>query len=84
MVNVRRMTNFKRLRMKKALSLSELSQLSNLSPVTINRVENGLQKPRPSTIRSLARGLGIDVEDLTTEDDYSVPSKSRPSSGEPS
>jgi transcriptional regulator with XRE-family HTH domain len=65
--NGRRMQNLKWLRKQKALSLTDLSQRARISPVTINRIENGKQKPRPRTIRELARALEVRVEDLTSE-----------------
>jgi transcriptional regulator with XRE-family HTH domain len=58
--------NLKALRERRALSLAELSEISKVGRVTINRVENGKQKPRPRTIRALARALKVDVEELTS------------------
>ena len=57
----------KNLRQRRALSLTDLAELSKVGRVTINRIENGKQKPRPRTIRALAEALQIDVEDLTSE-----------------
>jgi transcriptional regulator with XRE-family HTH domain len=57
----------KRLRERRALSLSDLAQLTGLSRVTINRIENGKQKPLPRTIRKLAKALNVEVEELTSE-----------------
>ncbi len=57
-------TRLKQLRELKALSLSDLADLSR---VTINRIENGKQKPMPRTLRRLAAGLGVCVEELTTK-----------------
>jgi transcriptional regulator with XRE-family HTH domain len=55
------------LRERRALSLSDLAQLTGLSRVTINRIENGKQKPLPRTIRKLAKALDVEVEELTSE-----------------
>lgn len=55
------------LRKLRALSLSELAQLSNVGRVTINRIENGKQKPLPRTIRRLAEALQVSVEELTSD-----------------
>ncbi|MDA0734273.1 MAG: helix-turn-helix transcriptional regulator [Chloroflexi bacterium] len=55
------------LRQRRALSLSELAQLSNVGRVTINRIENGKQKPMPRTIRRLAQALQVSVEELTSD-----------------
>jgi transcriptional regulator with XRE-family HTH domain len=57
----------KALRKRRALSLSELAQMSNVSRVTINRIENGKQKPLPRTIRRLAKALQVGVEELTSD-----------------
>jgi transcriptional regulator with XRE-family HTH domain len=58
--------NLKMLRQRRALSLSDLALLSQVSRVTINRIENGKQKPSPRTIRKLAEALQVSVEDLTS------------------
>jgi transcriptional regulator with XRE-family HTH domain len=57
----------KELRKKRALSLTDLSQLSKVSRVTINLIENGKQNAQPRTIRALARALKVDVEELTSD-----------------
>ena len=58
--------NLKRLREQRALSLTDLSRMANLSRVTINRIENGKQKPMPRTIHKLAKALQVKVEELTS------------------
>lgn len=57
----------KKIREQRALSLSDLAEVTGLSRVTINRIENGKQRPMPRTIRKLAKALGVTVEELTTE-----------------
>ena len=57
----------KKLREQRALSLSDVAQITGLSRVTINRIENGKQRPMPRTIRKLANALGVNVEELTSE-----------------
>lgn len=57
----------KRLRDQRALSLTDLAQITGLSRVTINRIENGKQKPMPRTTRKLAEALGVRVEELTSD-----------------
>ena len=59
--------NLKMLRERRALSLSELALMSDVSRGTINRIENGKQKPSPSTIRKLAQALNVNVEELTSD-----------------
>jgi len=58
----------KKLRQQQALSLSDLAELTKLSRVTINRIENGKQNPMPRTIRRLAKALGVSVQELTSEE----------------
>ena len=55
------------LRERRALSLADLAQLSRVGRVTISRIENGRQKPRPKTIRALAEALQVEVEELTSQ-----------------
>ncbi len=55
------------LRARRALSLTDLSEMSGIGRVTINRIENGKQRPHPRTVRALAEALGVDVEELTSE-----------------
>jgi transcriptional regulator with XRE-family HTH domain len=58
--------NLKRLREKRALSLTDLERISGVNRVTINRIENGKQKAMPRTIRKLAEALHVKVEELTS------------------
>jgi predicted transcriptional regulator len=62
-VNVHRL---KELRTLRALTLRELGQQSGVSYATIWRLENGHKEARPSTIRKLARALGVDTAELVT------------------
>jgi len=57
----------KKLREQRALSLSDVAEITGLSRVTINRIENGKQRPMPRTIRKLANALGVNVEELTSD-----------------
>jgi transcriptional regulator with XRE-family HTH domain len=52
------------LREKKALTLHELEELSGVGADGISKIENGHRKPRPATLRKLARALGVEVEDF--------------------
>jgi transcriptional regulator with XRE-family HTH domain len=51
-------------RQKKLLTLRELGAITGVGVDTINRLENGLQQPRISTIRKLAAALDVDAEYL--------------------
>jgi transcriptional regulator with XRE-family HTH domain len=57
----------KALREQQALSLSDVAQITGLSRVTINRIENGKQKPMPRTIRKLAKAFNVPIDELTSE-----------------
>lgn len=55
------------LRERRALTLRELAEMSGVAADTINQIELGHRKPRPSTLRKLARALGVNVEDFYME-----------------
>ena len=55
------------LRERRALTLRELSEISGVAADTINQIELGHRKPRPSTLRKLARALEVDVEEFYRE-----------------
>ncbi len=57
-------SNLKRLREQRVLSLTDLAQIAGVNRVTINRIENGKQKPMPRTLRKLAEALQVSVEEL--------------------
>ena len=59
--------HLKVLRKRRALSLSELALLSNVGRVSINRIENGKQKPMARTMLRLAQTLEVSVEELTSD-----------------
>jgi transcriptional regulator with XRE-family HTH domain len=55
------------IREHRALTLRELGELSGVDANTINQIELGRRKARPSTIRKLARALGVEPEELKAE-----------------
>ena len=42
----------------------ELAERSGISRANISRLENGLQRPRISTVRKLAAALGVEPDEL--------------------
>ena len=48
----------------KMLTLKQLSEKSGVSNVTIVRLKNGTQKPKPITVGKLAKALGVDVTEI--------------------
>jgi transcriptional regulator with XRE-family HTH domain len=65
------------LREQRALTLRELSAMSGVAADTINQIELGHRKARPSTLRKLAKALDVEVTDLFREPD--APKVSAPS-----
>ena len=53
------MAKLKELREKQFLSQEELSRKAETTTGTINRLENGKQKPRFATRRKIARALNV-------------------------
>ena len=43
---------------------AELAERTGIAEATISRIENGLQRPRISTVRRLAEALGVSPEAL--------------------
>jgi transcriptional regulator with XRE-family HTH domain len=60
------------LRERRALTLRELSAMSGVAADTINQIELGHRKPRPSTLRKLAKALNIEPQELTAPKDVVV------------
>ena len=54
-------------RESQALTLRDLAERSGVDANTINQVELGRRKPRPSTLRKLSKALDVDVRDLFEE-----------------
>lgn len=51
-------------RLSRRLSQQRLADLTRLDRSTLSRIENGRQRPHPSTRRLLAAALGCDVDAL--------------------
>jgi transcriptional regulator with XRE-family HTH domain len=58
------MATLKALREKQYLSQEDLAKKSEMTVSTINRLENGKQKPRFATIRKLAKALKVKPETI--------------------
>ena len=58
------MQELRNIRLRKGLSQANLSERTGVAEVTISEAEAGKRTPRPSTLRKLAQGLGVEVEDL--------------------
>lgn len=51
-------------RIERGLSLRDLSLMSGIDSGTINRLENGLSKPRAKTVKALCDALGVSTSEL--------------------
>lgn len=56
--------NLKRARNLRGLSQDGLAELADVNNVTVWATETGRSVPRPSTLRRLAKALGLEVADL--------------------
>jgi transcriptional regulator with XRE-family HTH domain len=61
--------NLKRIRNEYPLTVRELAEMSGVSYDTITKVENGHREARPSTIRKLAKALGVEPRELMTREE---------------
>jgi transcriptional regulator with XRE-family HTH domain len=55
--------NLKEWRTKKAISIEELAEKADVSPVTIHNIEHG-NPSRHSTKRKIAKALGLKPEEI--------------------
>ena len=46
------------------LTQRELANLAGIAELSVHKIETGTQQPRPTTIRKLARALGVKPADL--------------------
>jgi transcriptional regulator with XRE-family HTH domain len=72
------------LRESQGLTLRDLAERSGVDANTINQVELGHRKPRPSTLRKLAKALNVEVADFFREPAVplvEVPREAGPDSG---
>ena len=63
------MDRLRELRRLRVLTLRELEEESGVSYNTIWRLENGHREGRPSTIRKLARALGVQPAELVVSEE---------------
>lgn len=54
------------LRQRRTYSIRELSEKSGVSPDAIVKLEHEYRRPRPGTVRKVAKALGVSAEYLTT------------------
>ena len=61
------MTRLRSIRERKGVSLRALKQISGVAVATLARIEAGGYDPRLSTLRRLAKALGVTVAELIGE-----------------
>ena len=54
----------KELRERRVLTQSELAEKAGVRSATVTDIETGKHRPRPSTIRKLAKALSVGPEEL--------------------
>jgi transcriptional regulator with XRE-family HTH domain len=54
----------KEARLRRLLTQAELAERAGMTESTVNRIEQGLQTPRISSIRKLAHALDVPAEEL--------------------
>jgi transcriptional regulator with XRE-family HTH domain len=54
-------------RIAKGYTQKELSELTNISTRSIQRIENGELKPRLFTVKALSKSLGFSLEEIPSE-----------------
>ena len=59
-------TALSRARYRNVMTQQDLADAAGLTVSTVNRIEKGIQEPRLSTIRKLAKALNVGPLDLTT------------------
>ena len=58
----------KRIREDLSFSQRELAEEADVSPATVNKIETGeVKRPHPSTMRKIAKALGIEPRDLRAD-----------------
>ncbi len=59
-----RVTRLREWRERRALTQRELAAKAGMTVSTVNRIENGLQEARISSLRKLAEALGVEPDEL--------------------
>ncbi len=65
-------SNLRRLRLEKAVSLSELARNSGVSKGTLAKLEAGSSNPTVDTLQALSSSLGVSLNELLTDEDSQV------------
>jgi transcriptional regulator with XRE-family HTH domain len=66
------LARLKLVRLRKALTQQQLAEKAQVNRVTIARLEGGMDRPFPTTVRKLADALGVQPEDLMESGSASI------------
>ena len=58
----------RRIRVRRGLTIKDLQERTGVNRGTISRAERRERTPLPLTLQRLADALGVDIEDLTEEE----------------
>jgi transcriptional regulator with XRE-family HTH domain len=65
--------SLKELRRRKGWNQRDLAKAAGIGQDTVSSVESGRQEPRPSTLKKLARALGVEIAELYGEASQTAP-----------
>ena len=68
MVTVKIGNSVRKLRIERFMSQAELSKAADVSPAHVGRIERNEHDPHLSTIRKIAKALGVDPSELVDEE----------------
>jgi transcriptional regulator with XRE-family HTH domain len=56
------------IRHSRGLTLEAVGYLAGVDPATLSRIENGLVRPKPETVVTIARALGVSVDRIAPKE----------------
>ena len=62
------MSELRKLRQERGLTLDAVGYLAGVNAATISRIENGQVSPRPETIVTIAKALGVSVKRIAPKE----------------
>ena len=62
------MSDLRKIRKSRGLTLEAVAYLAGVYATTVSRIENDIVQPKPDTVVSIAKSLGVSVSRLTPDD----------------
>ena len=62
------MSDLRRIREQRGLTLEAVAYLAGVDTATVSRLENGVVRPKPETVVSIARALGVSVSRIAPKE----------------